>query len=403
MTEIDVDWVRDQFPAFSDPELAGWAHMENAGGSWMCRQVLERQERFLRHHRIQAYTHYPAGAEAAEAMALGRAGMARHLGVPDDELFIGPSTTQHTYVLASAFRQVLAPGSAIIVTDQDHEANSGAWRRLADGGVEVREWRVDPETGSLDVASLESLLDDRVAVVTFPHCSNVLGEPNDVRRIADLAHHAGAVAVVDGVAHAPHGLPDVHALGADVYVFSAYKTFGPHQGVMTVSRELADSLPHEGHFFNEGLPGKQFVPAGPDHAQVAALGGVAAYLDDLGDHLGGVDTAATSSAMQERETALLAPLLAFLRDRRGVRILGPDTPSQRVPTVAVALAEPGLAVAERLARHQVMASGGHFYAHRLLDALGVGADHGCLRMSFLHYTAEWEITQLIEALDRELP
>lgn len=403
MTTIDVDWVRAQFPAFDDPDLRDWVHAENAGGSWVCRQVLDRLDGYLRRTRIQGYTHYPAGAAAADAMAEGRAGMARHLGVADDELFVGPSATQHTYVLANAFREVLGPGDAVVVTDQDHEANSGAWRRLADAGVAVREWTVDPDTGSLDVTDLERLLDDDVAVVAFPHCSNVLGEPNDVPQVAGLVHDAGGVVVVDGVAHAPHGLPDVHGLGADVYVFSAYKTFGPHQGVMTVSRELAGRLPHQGHFFNEGLPGKRFVPAGPDHAQVAALGGVAAYLDELADHLGGVDATSVSAAVRARETALVAPLLDFLRDRPGVRVLGPDTADRRVPTVAVALAEPGAVVAQRLADHRVMAAGGHFYAHRLLEALGVGAHHGCLRMSLLHYTAEWEVERLLDALDRELP
>lgn len=402
MSEIDVDWVRSQFPTFSRPELAGWAHLENAGGSFVCAQVLESQDGYLRGHRIQAYGHYPAGAAAGAAIAEGRSGMARHLGVDDDELFIGPSTSQHTYVLAAAFRDLLGVGDAVIVTQQDHEANNGVWRRLADDGIEIREWPVDPDTGALGIADLERLLDDDVAIVAFPHVSNIVGDRNDVARICALATAAGAVSVVDGVAAAPHGLPDVPSLGADVYIFSSYKTFGPHQGVMTVRRELVEQLPNQGHFFNDGLPGRSLVPAGPDHAQVAALAGVAAYLDDLADHLGGANRAETALAMARREAALLAPLLDFLRERPGVRILGPDTSELRAPTVSIATNEPGLAVAERLAAHHVMCAGGHFYAHRLLEALGVGADHGCLRLSFLHYTAEWEISQTIDALDREL-
>lgn len=403
MTEIDVEWARSQFPAFARPELADWAHLENAGGSFVCQQVLDITDDYLRGTRIQAYGHYPAGAAAGAAMAAGRAGLARHLGVTDDELFIGPSTTQHTYVLAAALRDVLGDGDAVIVTEQDHEANSGAWRRLADVGVTIREWRVDPDTGALALADLETLLDDDVAVVAFPHASNIVGDPNDVAAICARVRAAGAVSIVDGVAAAPHGLPDVRELGADVYIFSAYKTFGPHQGVMTVTADLLARLPNQGHFFNDGLPGRNLVPAGPDHAQVAALAGVTGYLDAVAAHLGGVSRAETSAAMQRRETQLLGPLLDFLRDRSGVRILGPDRPGARVPTVAIALAEPGLVVAERLAKHRIMSAGGHFYAYRLLEAMGVGAAHGCLRLSFLHYTAEWEIERAIDALDQELP
>lgn len=114
--------------------------------------------------------------EARERLAL-------MMGVDTDELSFGPSTTQNTYVLAQAFRQHLSPGDAIIVTNQDHEANTGPWRRLAEAGYEVREWQMDPETGHLDTADLANLLDDKVKLVCFPHCSNVVGEINDVALI----------------------------------------------------------------------------------------------------------------------------------------------------------------------------------------------------------------------------
>ena len=398
----DTDWIRSWFPAFADPELSDWAHMENAGGSWVCRQVLDRWDQHVRRHRIQGHPHFPAGAATADGMASARAALCRHLGVVDDELFVGPSTSQHTYVLAHAFRSLLGPGDAIVVTDQDHEANSGVWRRLADVGVDVREWRVDPDTGHLDVADLERLLDDDVAVVAFPHVSNVVGETNDVSTICGLARLAGAVSVVDGVAAAPHGLPDVGALGADVHLFSAYKTFGPHQGVMTVRRAVLDRLPNEGHFFLADAPGRSLVPAGPDHAQVTALGGVAAYFDDLAVHLGTTDRDVVVDAVQERERALLVPLLDFLRDRRDCRIVGPDTPEGRAPTVAIATTASPATIAARLAEHRVMAAAGHFYAHRLLSSLRIGPDHGVVRLSFLHYTAEWEIARTIDALDAAL-
>ena len=178
-------------------------------------------------------------------------------------------------------------GDAIIVTNQDHEANTGPWRRLADEGFEIREWQIDPDTGHLDLADLAELLDDRVRLVCFPHCSNVVGEVNPVTEITALAHAAGAFVCVDGVSYAPHGLPDVGWMNADIYLFSAYKTFGPHQGLMVMRRALGMQLPNPGHFFNEESLCKRFTPAGPDHAQVAASAGVADYIDALAAHHGG--------------------------------------------------------------------------------------------------------------------
>ena len=155
-------------------------------------------------------------------------------------------------MLAQAVRKWLeGTGGAIVVTDQDHEANSGVWRRLADEGIEVREWQIDPRDGALEPPSLAALLaDGMVELVCFPHCSNVIAEINDVA--ADLRawpRHAGARTVVDGVSYAPHGFPDIRALGCDVYLFSAYKTYGPHQGIMVIRREASGfELPGRGTF-----------------------------------------------------------------------------------------------------------------------------------------------------------
>lgn len=410
MPQLDLELVRAQFPALSDPDLAGWAFFENAGGSYACRQVIDRLTRFYTRTKVQPHHLYPLAREAGEAMDAGPRRLAGWLGVDPEDVHVGPSTSQNTYVLAQAFRRTLPAGAAVVVTQQDHEANSGVWRRLAeDAGLELREWRVDPVTGQLDVADLESLLDDRVALVAFPHCSNVVGHPNPVRDICDRAHAVGALAVVDGVAHAPHGLPDVGALGADVYLFSAYKTYGPHQGVMVIRRELAESLPNQGHFFNDAILTKRLVPAGPDHAQVAALAGIADYLDLIDAHHFG-DAPATPSEriarvnglLHAHERTLLAPLLTYLTGREDVRLIGPSDPDVRVPTVSVVTQAPAGEVAEKLAQHRIMAGGGHFYAYRLIEALGVDPEHGVLRMSFVHTTSAAEVDQLIGALDATL-
>ena len=404
--DLDTDFVRAQFPAFSEPSLAHRAFFENAGSSYMCAPVIERLERWVRERKVQPYGPYAAARLGGEEMDEARARMAAMLGVATDELSFGPSTTANTYVLAQAFRKWLGPGDAIVVTDQDHEANSGPWRRLAEDGIEVREWRIDPETGHLDPEDLVPLLDG-AKLVAFPHCSNVVGEINDVARIAALAHDAGAVVCVDGVSYAPHGFPDVGALGADIYLFSAYKTYGPHQGIMAIRRDLGERLPNQGHYFNGGTLYKRFTPAGPDHAQVAASAGMADYVDTLHAHHAnrhegpGARARAVHDLMRAHETRLLGPLLDYLTGR-GLRVLGPATPEGRMPTVAVALAEPGRAVAERLSSHGIMCDGGDFYAVRPLTAMGIDPAHGVLRMSFVHYTTRAEVDRLIAALDHVL-
>lgn len=406
---LDVDFVRAQFPAFQEPSLRDQAFFENAGGSYACRYVVWRLHRFYRERKVQPYGPYAASRAGGDEMDQARWRLAPMLGVETDELSFGPSTTANAYVLAQAFREWLPEGSAIVVTDQDHEANSGPWRRLAQSGVEVREWRMDPATGHLDPEALSRLLEDgRVRLVAFPHCSNVVGEFNDVPRVSAMARAAGAVTCVDGVSYAPHGLPNVRKLGADIYLFSAYKTYGPHQGLMVIRRSLGFELPSQAHFFNGDALHKRFTPAGPDHAQVAACAGIADYLDALYDHhqSAGRDGAGraevTRGLMQAHETRLLDRLLGFLRGRNDIRVLGPTDAARRAPTVAIECARPGEEVAADLAQHGIMAGGGDFYAVRALKAMGVDPGRGVLRLSFVHYTAEEEMDRLLEALEHVL-
>ena len=405
---LDIDFVRAQFPAFASPVLDGQAFFENAGGSYTCKQVIDRLARYYTERKVQPYSAYDASRLAGEEMDEARERLAAIMGVDTDELSFGPSTTQNTYVLAQAFGQYLQAGDAIIVTNQDHEANSGPWRRLADRGIEVRDWLIDTDTGHLDPAGLTALLDDKVKLVCFPHCSNVVGEINDVAAICKIARDAGAYTCVDGVSYAPHGIPDVAALGADIYMFSAYKTYGPHQGIMTIKRALGEKLPNQGHYFNADCLYKRFTPAGPDHAQIAASAGMADYIDTLYAHHEGGSADAKGRGgyvhdlMRAHEIELLQPLLDYLGDKNSVRLLGPRDAAKKASTVAVAMPQTGAEAASRLVEHGIMAGGGNFYGARCLQGQGIDPDHGVLRVSFVHYTQKQEVDKLITALDQVL-
>ena len=408
LEKLDLDFVRAQFPAFAQPSLQGQVFFENAGGSFACGQVIDRLTRFYRQRKVQPYAPYEAALLGGAEMDEARDRLAALLGVASDELHFGPSTSANTYVLAQAFRGMLKPGEAIVVTNQDHEANSGVWRRLVDAGIEIREWKIDPASGHLPLERLLRLLDERVKLVCFPHVSNVVGEINPVREICDLVHGVGAVACVDGVSFVPHGFPNVGELGADIYGFSAYKTYGPHQGIMVVRAELNARLPNQGHYFNAALPGKRLTPAGPDHAQIAACAGMADYVDAVfARHFGQVvsPVAKAAAVLELQATAErrgLEPLLEYLRGRNDLRLIGPREAKHRVPTVAVLAARPGEAISLDLAKLGVNCWGGDFYARRAVEALGIDPAHGVLRLSFVHYTSEHDVTRLIEALDRVL-
>jgi selenocysteine lyase/cysteine desulfurase len=412
--KLDLGFVRRQFPAFAESSLAGQAFFENAGGSYACGPVISRLGEYYRRLKVQPYYDFPASTEAGQWMDASRVRLAEYLGVTAREVHFGPSTSQNTYVLAQAFRALLKPGDEIIVTNQDHEGNSGSWRRLAAHGVTVREWRVDPDTGALAEADLEGLLTERTRLLTFPHASNVVAHINPVARITARARAAGVITVVDGVAWAPHGLPDVSQLGADIYLFSLYKTYGPHQGLMVVRGGLVERLGNENHWFNVNEPLKRLVPAEPDHAQVAAARGIAEYFDALDAHHGaggdlagsgdpGARAARVRALLRGAEVPLLTTLLEYLGARGDIRVLGPKVAEQRAATVAFVTEtiEP-VEVVRALARRGFMAGNGNFYAVRVLQAMNVSPDRGAVRLSMLHYNSSDEVKGVIEALEQIL-
>ena len=403
--ELDINFVRDQFPAFSESSLKNKAFFENAGGSYACGQVINRLNRFYKERKVQPYGAFEASISGGAEMDEARSGLARYLGVKDYEVSFGPSTSQNTYVLAQAFGEWLSPSDTIIVTNQDHEANTGSWRRLTNRGVKVKEWQVNKETGELSLENLENLLDENVKLLCFPHCSNIVAHINPVKEIVSLAHSAGAYVCVDGVSYAPHGLPNVDDLGADIYLFSSYKTYGPHQGIMVVKEKLAELLPNQGHYFNEKFLTKKFTPAGPDHAQIAACAGIIDYFDTLAAHHGIKISEAPSKVhnlFRNYETKILQPLLNYLKTKNSVRLLGPSDASVRAPTVALDLGCNAFEVAKKLSVVDILAGGDDFYAVRLLEALGVDLNHGALRLSFVHYTRQKDVNAVIDALDEVL-
>ena len=411
--ELDLDFVRAQFPAFSAEETRDWAFFENAGGSYVPATVSDRLARFFVDHKVQPYGAFALSKQAGEEMDESYAAIASLINAAEDEITIGPSTTLNFYILAQSLRHLLRVGDEIVVTNQDHEANIGCWRRLSEHGIVIREWRVGKVDGELDLNDLEELISDKTRIVCCTLCSNLVGTHNDISAIAKMAHRVGALVVADGVSFAPHVIPDMKTLGVDFYAYSTYKTFGTHQGVLWGSSEALKKTEGQGHFFNEEKSRYRLNPTGPQHAQIAALAGITEYFDDLHKHhFGESDLGVHERARQtfelvgDHEAKLANILLDYLKGRDDIRILGQDhaTPGGRASTIAFhARAMPSKHIAEQLADSKIGVGAGDFYALRCVEALGMDPADGVVRVSMVHYNTVEEVTKLVETIDSILP
>jgi len=404
---LDPLFVRGQFPA----NLWEGAFFDNAGGSFVPRTVIERLTTYMTETQVQPGDNSPLAAKAKERMDSGHDSMAAMIGAEMDEVVVAPSTSFNIYVLAQALRPLWSEGDEVIVAIQNHEANSGPWRRLAASGIKVLDWPVHPETGALDIRVLDDLLSDKTRLVAFPHVSNILGAINDVAAITEKVHGAGAQVCVDGVALAPHRAVDVKAWDVDYYLFSFYKIFGPHMGCLYGKREHLLAAANQGHYFfaDDDLAHK-LAPAGPQHEMFASLKGIDDYFEALSRH----HLVAAPNGALERQTALyelvavheeaLARLfLDFIDSKPNVRLLGPADASRtvRVPTFSFTIeGKASASVPPITADRGVTVAHGHFYAKRLVEAMGVAdADDGVVRASMAQYTTVEEVNRLIEALD----
>ena len=386
---LDVEGVRAQFPGLA----SDWVLFDNAGGSQMVARAIERVGEFYRTSNVQLGGSYAPSQLAAERVTNGHAALARWIHCGADELVLGTSTTQLLNNLALAMSAQIAPGDELIVTDVDHESNIGCWRRLAAmRGAVVKEWRVDGDTLALRAEDLAPLLGDRTRLVCFTQASNLVGTVHDVAAITRLVHAHGARVCVDGVAFAPHRPIDVRAWNVDYYVCSVYKIYGPHLACLYGKREHLAALAGINHFFIEEAPYK-LQPGHAPYELVSALDAVVDYLEALDFD----DVAA-------HERTLATCLLDFLAAHERVRVLGERTASaSRVPTVSFIVdGAHASAIVRAVDAQRIGIKHGDFYARRLVDRLGLGAQGGVIRASMVHYNTRAEIERLCAALEPTL-
>ncbi len=411
--ELDTDWVRRQFPALE----SGWAFFDNAGGTLPAVNVIDRVSEYMRRWPVQLGASYAVSQEASAGLERATRAVASLMdrgdgsNIDSAQIIWGASTSELLQRLARAMSPRLVAGDEIIVTDIDHEANNSPWRRLANLGVGVREWRLNRATLRLEPDDLAALLNSRTRLVCVTQTSNVLGTILPLGEVTRMVHGSGARICVDAVAYAPHRLLDLIAWDVDYYTFSLYKVFGPHIAVMYGKADALAGLCNINHqFFADGdMPWSLMPGAYPYELGYGALG-VTEYLEALAAHHGGAADRApldvAFSLIEDHETRLLAPLLEFLRERRGVTIFGEPQTDARVRLPTASFTVDGVlssTIPPRLDPHRIAIRWGDFYAPRLIDALGLGERDGVVRVSLAHYNEASEVERLITTLNEILP
>ena len=398
MTEptLDVATLRGAFPSLS----SGIAHFDGPGGTQTPRAVGEAIAATLTGPLSNRGSSVVSETNAEEAITGFRQAVADLLGADPAGVVHGRSATQLTYDLSRTLAKGWGPGDEVVVTELDHDSNVRPWIQAAEAaGAEVRWLRLDPATAELDLSDLDEVVTERTRVVAVTGASNLLGTRPPVPRIAERAHAVGALVHVDGVHLTAHAHVDTRALGADFYVCSPYKFFGPHCAALVADPALLETLRPD-----KLLPSPDAVPERFELGTLPyeILAGVTAAVDVIAG-LGPADgsrrerIAGAHAVVAGHELRLRRRIEGGLADL-GDRVTLHSRAAERTPTLFITF--PGRDardVARFLAERDVLAPAGTFYAHETFRALGLGVDAG-LRVGVAPYTDDTDLDRLLTGL-----
>ncbi|MEP6666246.1 MAG: cysteine desulfurase-like protein [Nocardioidaceae bacterium] len=390
--ELDVARVRSAFPALEH----GVAHFDGPGGSQVPLQVAQAVADTMCSGISNRGTVTAAELRAEAVVSQARDAIADLVGGSAEGVVFGRSMTQLTYDVSRALAKQWGPGDEVVVSRLDHDGNIRPWVTAAESaGATVRWADFDRETAELPVEAVTQVLSQRARLVAVTGASNLLGTRPDVPAIVEAAHRVGALVYVDGVHLTPHAPIDIGALGADFFVCSPYKFFGPHHGVLTADPALLESIEPD-----KLLPSSSQVP---DRFELGTLPyEVLAGTTATVDFIAGLASDATErrarvvesmTAVEEYEDRLFSRLVDGLSSIDGVTLHG--SPKRRTPTALFSVAgRSPLEAYESLAERGVNAPASSFYAIEASRWLGLG-DTGAVRAGLAPYTNDHDIDLLL--------
>ena len=407
----DVQLIRDQFPSLHKRDSGRpRIYFDNPGGTQVPQHVIDRTVDYFEDTNANTHGYFATSFQSDTLIDAAHAGMAALLNASSPvEIIFGQNMTSLTFSMSRSIGRTLVPGDEIILTRMDHDANISPWLWLAqDLGLTVKWLDFDPDTYRYDLDSLDAILGPLTRLAAINYASNALGTINDVRRIGERVREAGGLVYVDAVQYVPHAPTDVQALGCDFLLCSAYKFFGPHQGILWGRQELLESLfPYKVRPADEALP-VRFETGALSHEGLAGTLGAIEYLEWVGSlaHPGEVDRRGLLVAAMESIAAYEIPLCRRLIDGiqsiGGLTIHGLTDPSdlgERVPTVSfVSDRHSPEHIARALGEENIFSYDGDYYAQEVIQRLGLADSGGMLRVGLAHYNTEEEVDTFIRTL-----
>jgi cysteine desulfurase family protein (TIGR01976 family) len=407
--KLDVDWVREQFPALKQTVNGQPAVFFDApGGTQVPQRVIDAISEYLSKWNANLGGAFLTSQRSDLIVEQAHEAMADFFNCAPDEVVFGANMTTLTFALSRAIGRELKSGDELLVTCLDHDANVSPWVCLEERGAKVRTADIRPGDCTLDMFDLQAKVRRSTRLVAVGWAANAVGTINDVREVVRLARAAGAMTFIDAVHYSPHGLIDVKELDTDFLACSSYKFFGPHQGILYGKREqLLRLRPYKLRVCSEKLPDR-WETGTQNHECMAGVTAAIDYIAEVGRRHSTESLTrreaivAAYEVFQQHERELAARLIPGLLEIPGLTFYGITDPAkaeQRTPTVAIRLeGYTPRDLAMRLGERGIFTWDGNYYAINLAERLGVQQSGGMLRIGLAHYNTMEEVERLLSDL-----
>jgi cysteine desulfurase family protein (TIGR01976 family) len=404
-TQYPIHFIREQFPALKRTyHNKPVVYLDGPGGSQVAQSVISAMTEYMSRGGANLHGMFPTSVETETVIADARQAVADLLAAKPEEVSFGANMTTLTLSIARALSRGWKAGDEIVVTEMDHRANVDPWISVAqDIGMTIRWIKVNPETLTLDLSDIDSIITEKTRLVAVGLSSNAIGTINDVSDITNRAKEVGALVAIDAVHSVPHIPVNRDQLKADILLCSAYKFFGPHVGIAVIRSDLFESLT-----IYKLEPAPTYIPdkletGTQNHEGIAGVTAAIDFIASLGEgDTRGEKIVSSYHRVEAYENSLTEKIRAKLREMPKVRVYQASPDVSKTPTIAFQIegSDPQQVCKWMAEEHSIFVASGHFYASTLADVLDVNESGGWIRAGLAPYNTEEEVDRFIEAVQQ---
>lgn len=397
-----IQKVRDLFPSLCRLHNGNKAvYLDGPGGTQVVSTAIAAMTDYMRNGVANTHGKFPSSEETENIIKSAKEALADLLACMPNEIAFGANATSNMFTVSRALSQNWHPGDEIVVSETDHHAHIDTWKLAArDRGITVRHLPVNPETLTLDLSELDTIINSNTKLVAVGYASNAIGTINDISHISKRCHEVGALLSIDAVHIAPHRVINMNAIGADILFCSVHKFFGGHIGVAAIREEIFEKLNTYRLYPAPSTIPNKFETGTQNHEAISSITPAINFIAGFGTGSTRRECLiAGFNNIEQHENSLADKVRQEFANIKGLTLYQAKGPKTPVISFTLNGQQPGDVCRKLCDKYGIFAANGIFNAQTLAQRLGVDRIGGWIRIGFAPYNTKEEAELLIRGVN----